>query len=91
MTQTSRSLNQLLDKVEQAAGESGSVSLADILERIGERSFTPLILIVALLMVTPLSGSPGAPTTSGVIILMLAGQALMDRPAPWLPGFLTRR
>ncbi|SFE19373.1 Uncharacterized conserved protein [Sulfitobacter brevis] len=83
-------LSHLLDGMEHAA-TAGSVSVRDIIAEFGDRSVTPFILMVSLLMVSPLSGIPGAPTISACIIILLSAQALYGRRSLWLPDFLLRR
>ena len=83
-------LSDLLDKLEHAL-QGDSVSLAEILHEVGERSFTPLILAITVMIVSPLSAIPGAPTVSAVLLVMIAGQKLLGRRHPWLPPFITRR
>ncbi|WP_299970111.1 exopolysaccharide biosynthesis protein [uncultured Roseobacter sp.] len=81
-------MTHLLDAVERAA-ESREVEMGDILSEIGDRTITPIILVVALLLVSPLSGIPGLPTLGAVIIIMLAVQGLMGQRL-WLPRRLMR-
>jgi len=85
-----RTLNELLDRVE-AATETPPVSVETILNHLGERSFSPVILVIALLMVSPLSGIPGAPTISALLIVIIGCQSLIGRDYLWLPGALLRR
>lgn len=67
------------------------VTLDDILSRIGQRSFAATLLVIGLLMVSPLSAIPFLPSLITVVILLIAGQAILGRHHLWLPGFLTRR
>ncbi|APX13043.1 exopolysaccharide biosynthesis protein [Tateyamaria omphalii] len=85
-----RTLNNLLDALNEA-GEGDDVSVQDILDEIGERSIMPVVLAVSILLVSPLSGIPGMPTLSAIILLLLVGQALVGRKHLWLPGVLSRR
>lgn len=79
-------LTQLLDAVDRAAGQE-DVEVRDILSEIGDRTITPVILVIALLLVSPLSGIPGLPTISAAIIIILAIQGLMGRQL-WLPRWM---
>ena len=85
-----RTLSDLLDQV-QSATEDPPVSVETVLDNLGERSFAPVILVVALLMVSPLSGIPGAPTMSALVIVLIGCQALLGRHHRWLPGAVLRR
>lgn len=85
-----QSLTALLDALDGAAtGET--VSVADMLERVGDRSFTPVILAVSILLVSPASGIPGLPTLSALLIVLIGVQGLARRRHLWLPGALMRR
>lgn len=92
MTETAKldSLGDLLAAMSPVNGQS-HVSVRDILERIGDRSFAPAILIPALILVSPVSGVPGTPTVFGLIISLIALQALIQRRHLWLPEWLMRR
>nr|WP_245216225.1 exopolysaccharide biosynthesis protein [Sagittula salina] len=68
-----------------------SVSVEEALERVGFRSFPAVILVPSVLVVSPLSGIPGMPTVSGMVILLITVQVLMGRKHLWLPGFIMRR
>lgn len=83
-------LAYLLDSMDRAA-ENETVSINDVLHEIGDRAITPLILIVALLLVSPLSGIPGVSTLAALTIILLAVQAVTGRRRLWLPQFLLRR
>jgi len=71
--------------------EEQALSLGDILSRIGQRSFAASLLVLALLMVSPLSAIPFLPSVVAIIIVMIAGQAVLGRHHLWLPDFVMRR
>lgn len=73
------------------SGEGEEVSLGEIVADLSHRSYGALILVPAILVVSPLSSIPGFSSLAAVVIALVAGQMLIGRPAPWLPGFLTRR
>lgn len=89
-TSSDRTLVHLLDRLDHAA-EGQSVSVHDVLEEFGDRAITPFILLVAIILVSPVSGIPGAPSIGAMIIIILAVQALTGRRKLWLPQFLLRR
>ncbi|MAY85276.1 MAG: exopolysaccharide biosynthesis protein exod [Pseudooceanicola sp.] len=85
-----RGLTDLLDALRRATnGDKASVE--DLLGALGERSFTPLLLAISVILISPVSGIPTVPTISAVIIVLIAVQGLMGRRHLWLPGFLLRR
>lgn len=83
-------LGRLLDGMENAARKR-DVSMRDLMREFGDRAITPFILVVALLLVSPLSGIPGTPTVAALLIISMAVQALAGRRRLWLPKFLMRR
>lgn len=83
-------LQQVLQRLRDAvSGEK--ISVDDLICAIGQDSFSTVLLVVALVMVTPLSGIPGAPTIGALIILLIVGQWLFHTPHLWLPDFVKRR
>jgi len=91
MTQEITNLEQMLDRIDSSADHQGRVSLNAIIEAVGSRSFGPLLLITGIIMVSPLSGMPGVPTTMGLLVLLIAGQLLFRRQHFWLPHWMLKR
>ena len=60
-------------------------------DRLGRGSFASGLLIVALLVVTPLSAVPGFTTLAGLIIALVCIQFILGRRTLWLPQFILRR
>ena len=85
-----RPIQDLLDTV-RGAVDGPSISFGDILRAMDARSQPVLLLLPALILVSPLSGIPGLSSLGGLTIALVAGQILLGRPAIWLPGFLLRR
>jgi hypothetical protein len=50
-----------------------------------------LLLLPALIIVTPLSGIPGLSSLGGLTIALVAFQILLGRPTIWFPAFVLRR
>ncbi len=71
--------------------EETQVTLGEILSRIGQRSIAASLLVLALLMVSPLSAIPLLPSLVAIVILLIAGQAVIGRESLWLPRFMTDR
>jgi hypothetical protein len=85
-----RDIGAVLDCVE-AAGEGEKVSISDIVDEIGPSAFGPLLLVPALILVTPASGVPSMPTIGSLIISLIAIQIVIGRETVWLPKFIRRR
>ncbi len=83
-------LSQVIDRLEKSAHDE-ETSIRDIIDGLGARSFPAIMLIPALLAVSPLSGIPGVTVTVGLIVAATAAQMLWGRDSLWLPERLTRR
>lgn len=85
-------LEQLLDRIESAAEGGEQVSIKEILESVGSRSFGPMILLAGLVILAPLIGDiPGVPTIMALFVLLTAGQLLFRQNHFWLPSWMTKR
>jgi hypothetical protein len=69
----------------------GRVSVADLMDMLGERSFGPLLLVPSLIAVSPVGAIPGLPAITSAIIVLIAGQILVGHEHFWIPGWLARR
>ncbi len=91
MTGEPSNLTRLLEKIDQAAEGRDMVSLGIIMETVGTRSFGPLLLMIGLILFSPLSGIPGIPTSSGLIVAIITIQMLLRKKQLWLPSRLLER
>jgi hypothetical protein len=73
------------------AGEGDEVTVAEIMKAVGQRSLAALLLMPALLIVTPVSAVPGLPTIAGLLIAFVAVQLAVGRETVWVPRFVHRR
>lgn len=86
------SLGELLDQLRAAVEADGAeVSVGELMEAVGRRSFAPVLLLVGLLLVSPLSGIPSFPTLMALLVTLVSVQMLLGRRHFWLPGWLLRR
>mgnify|MGYP001793210459 CR=1 FL=1 len=67
------------------------LTIQQLLDRVGPRSFGAVLLVPALILVSPLSIIPFMPTIGGLVILTIATQAFFGRRHLWLPRFLANR
>lgn len=81
---------EVLDEVDHAL-ETDRPTLSDIVEHLGRASFTPLLMVPALAVVSPLSGIPGFSSLCGIAIALVSLQMLAGRDHVWLPRWLLRR
>ncbi|AKM10687.1 exopolysaccharide biosynthesis protein [Croceicoccus naphthovorans] len=91
MANDPHSVCEILDCLDEVADEHDKVSVGDVLDAIGSRSYGPFLLIPALLEITPVGAIPGVPTFLAVIIAIIALQMLFGRKHIWLPGFIRHR
>ena len=85
-------LESLLEEVGDAADAADrQVTVGDLLDRIGTRSFGALLLLPALIAFTPLGGIPGLPTAMAAVVIVIAGQLVIGLDHFWLPDVILRR
>ncbi len=85
-------LEQLLDLLDEADDADGRVTLDAVLDKVGRRSFGPLLLLAGLITMMPVIGDiPGVPGILGILVIIVAAQMLVRRDHLWLPGWLLRR
>ena len=86
-----RDLQEVLDDLGRAATENGPrVTVGEILETVGKRSFGPLLLIAGLAGMTPVSAIPTVPSLIALITLLVAVQLLIGRESVWVPRRLQK-
>lgn len=91
MAQAANDLEDVLRELEDAAKRNGEkVSVDELVESFGRRSFGPLLLLAGLLGMTPVAAIPTAPTLIAVITLLISLQLLFGRKSIWIPKFLGR-
>ena len=85
-------MEQLLNRIRNSTEDNDRVSVGDVLEAIGKRSFGPIVLVAGLITIAPLIGDiPGVPTLLGLVVLLTLGQLLFRRNHIWLPNWITAR
>jgi hypothetical protein len=87
-----QSLQELLDRIQGISQKDKDVSVGEIIEMVGDRSYGPLLLISGLITLAPIIGDiPGVPTILGAIVFLFSVQLLFGREHFWLPKFLLDR
>ncbi|HSK38861.1 MAG TPA: exopolysaccharide biosynthesis protein, partial [Arenibaculum sp.] len=79
------------DRLDETAGRKDEVSIGNIVETLGNRSYGPFLIVPALLELSPIGGIPGVPTLLAAIIILFAGQMVLGRRHFWLPRLLAGR
>ncbi len=83
-------LTRLLDQLEHETADD-RVSVRDMLELLGPRAFTPMLLVPCLVLVSPVSTVPGVPSFLSLLVGLVAVQMLFGQSRIWLPVFLLDR
>jgi len=84
------SLPEIIDRV-IATAEAEVVDLEAMIAAFGRASFTPILLLPALAVATPLSGIPLFSSLMGIMIALVSFQMLLRRRSLWLPQWVLRR
>lgn len=77
----------LVDILEQMKEntEGDEVSLEDTLDSLNSRSFGPLLLVPAIMAVSPIGAIPGMSIVTGCVLMLIAVQMIFSSGRPWLP------
>ncbi|MCH2459099.1 MAG: exopolysaccharide biosynthesis protein [Henriciella sp.] len=81
----------ILDQLEERAGACENVTIGDMMDALGNRSYGPFLMIPALIGITPVGGIPGVPTLLAVIIILFAVQIMFGLDHLWIPQVLQKR
>lgn len=68
-----------------------SVSVETLIRAMDPAVQPVLLLLPAMILVTPLSGIPGLSSLGGLTIALVAVQMLLGRPTIWFPAVILRR
>ncbi|HEY8575758.1 MAG TPA: exopolysaccharide biosynthesis protein [Devosia sp.] len=84
-------LSRLVRKVQQRTARGEAISIGLLQEVAGVQAAAPMLLIPALIVVSPLSIVPGLPTVIGLHTAIVSAQIIAGRRQIWLPGWLRWR
>ena len=88
--QARNTVADIVDRLDLLTADA-QVSLRDIVLAFGDASFLSILLVPALLVVSPLSGIPVLSSICGLTIAIISLQMMVGRHHLWLPDFLMRR
>ena len=92
MEDSPKNLIELLDKIRGCADGGDKVSVDEIMDAVGRRSFGPLLLMAGVFVSAPgLADIPGVPTVIGLFVLMISVQLVFGGDHFWLPQWLLKR
>lgn len=85
-----RVLSDVLDQLESSAhGES--ITVAEVIEKLGHKSFASLMMGFAMISLSPASAIPGITSVVALIVFILVVQMIAGRTSVWLPSIVTRQ
>ncbi len=76
--------------LDQLLATEKHITIGEIVDRIDERGFGLLMLVLGLPMLIPIL-PPGASTLVGPLYSLLALRLIIGMDRPWLPGFVRRK
>ncbi len=87
------SVNDLLDTLDSLTGrQQDSVSIDEVMDAIGRRSYAPILLTLGIVIMTPGPASiPGVPVLLGCLVAVVSLQMILRRDHLWIPAWLERR
>lgn len=84
-------LEAILERVsEQARGES-HLTVRDVLDSFGSRTFGPLYAALGVITISPIGAIPGAPVVLSLLVAFVTIQRFFGSDSPWLPKRITSR
>jgi len=84
-------LEDVLDAVLASTDGASDVEVGDVVETFSVRLFAPLLVVLGAIVVTPIGGIPFVPTTTGLLLILVASQRAIGRRQPWLPRRVLER
>lgn len=92
MSEKFSNLEELLDQIKKAGEKNDEVTFDNILDKIGRRSFAPMILLAGVIISAPVIGDiPGVPTIMGAFVVLTTVQLLLQRDHFWMPDWILKR
>lgn len=69
----------------KSAVEGDKVTVGEIMDSVASRGFGPLLLLPALISISPVGAIPGMSIVTGSLIAVIAIQMLAAQDHPWIP------
>tara|TARA_B100001179_G_scaffold232921_1_gene227893 strand:+ start:3884 stop:4507 length:624 start_codon:yes stop_codon:yes gene_type:complete len=91
MADTPKNVCGILERLTEIGDEKDRASIGNIVEAFGSRSYGPVLLVPALIGISPVGGIPGVPTFLALTLLLIAVQLVFGKQHLWLPGILKNR
>jgi hypothetical protein len=80
-------LGGMFDEISASVNKDAEegVRLAIILNAVGRRAYGPLLLVIGLFAISPITLIPGMTWLAAFVTLLIAGQMALGLKRPWLP------
>jgi len=79
-------LIDITDTLNELADDQNTVQVDTVVEAFGSRGYGPLLIIPALIEMSPLGGLPGVPTALAAFVVLVSIQMLIGKQHLWLPN-----
>lgn len=88
---TSQPVEGILDRIEDAADQHDPLTLGNVMDILGQKSFAPVLLLIGLIMLVPGPADiPGVPVILGLLVIIVVTQIALRREHLWVPGWMER-
>lgn len=92
MPERAADLEGVLDQIERSGRGQERLSLGEVLDAVGRRSFGPFLVVAGLVVLLPVVGDiPGVPSLVALLVVVVAVQVVLGREHLWLPRWLLER
>tara|TARA_B100000678_G_scaffold277402_1_gene271131 strand:+ start:295 stop:930 length:636 start_codon:yes stop_codon:yes gene_type:complete len=91
MSDTPKNVCGILDRLTELGDKQDKVSIGNVIGSFGSRSYGPVLLVPALIGISPIGGIPGVPSFLALTLLVIAVQMVVGKERLWLPGFIEDR
>lgn len=84
------SLSGVLDQLRRSTEGRDSVDVRRVVDIFAARLIGPMLIIPALLLISPIGAVPFLPAVLAIFILLVAGQTVVTSGKPWIPRWLAK-
>ena len=83
-------LGSLADRLKSEADDE-RLSAGDMLDAAGRSAYGPILMLIAIVNISPIGSIPGVAVASGLIVIVLGGQMLFSGGSLWIPSWIERK
>jgi hypothetical protein len=91
MSAQAGSVEGILQCLDKSVEDQERVTVGDLIDALGFRSYGPFLMIPAVIEISPLGAIPGLPTFLAVVITLFASQMLLGQNQLWVPKKIRKR